>query len=332
MSPELSAREVCDFCGSAAQERVFDAPGFDAKGESFKLVRCQECSLVWVSPLPEPEALGEYYSADYYGAGEVKFNPILEGLVRFANRARAKQLIDKLDTASSAEPRRVLDIGQGRGNFLKAMKRQGFACVGTELASFDSADSEGITTLRGEVQNLDLEPGSFDAVTIWHVLEHVRKPREVIQTMARVLKPNGWAQIAVPYFGSTQAKVFGPNWFHLDLPRHLYHFTDSALLTELKRNGLEVRSVTTSALDQNLYGFVQSALNALLPKDRPNELYGLLKATRGRATGVARGLRLGLYLPTIAALTPLAVIEDVISSSLGKGGTLIVHAKKTGAS
>ena len=123
--------------------------------------------------------------------------------------------------------------------------------------------------------------------------------------------------------------MFGPNWFHLDLPRHLYHFTDSALLSELSRNGLEVQSVKTSSLDQNLYGFVQSSLNALLSKQRPNELYGLLKATRGRATGVGRAARLAAYLPMLAALTPLAVLEDLISSGLGKGGTLIVHARKT---
>jgi SAM-dependent methyltransferase len=322
--------EVCDFCGSANIEQVFEAPGFDAKGESFKLVRCAACSLVWVSPLPLNEELVRYYSADYYGAGEVKFNPVLEGLVRWANRARARRLVNKVGPGVGGEPRRVLDIGQGRGNFLKAMKSEGFTCVGTEIASFDSAVIEGITTLTGEVQHLGLESASFDAVSIWHVLEHVRKPSEVIQTMARVLKPSGWAEIAVPYFGSNQAKVFGPNWFHLDLPRHLYHFTDSALLAELKRNGLEVKSTRTSSPDQNLYGFVQSALNALLPKDRPNELYGLLKASRG-SKGLARALRLGLYAPMIAALTPLAVLEDLISSSVGRGGTLIIHAQKTAA-
>ena len=323
--------EVCDFCSSAGPEVVFDAPGFDAKGESFKLVRCRACSLVWVSPLPGSEELAQYYSEDYYGAGDVKFNPVMEGLVRRANQGRAKRLIERLGPASGAEPRRVLDIGQGRGNFLKAMRREGFFCVGTEIASCDSATIDGITTLRGEVQHLDLEPASFDAVTIWHVLEHVRKPSEVIQTIARVLKPSGWAEIAVPYFGSTQAKLFGPNWFHLDLPRHLYHFTDTALLEELKKNGLEVKSTRTSSLDQNLYGFVQSALNALLPKDRPNDLYGLLKASRG-SKGVGRAVRLGLYAPVIAALMPLAILEDVISSSAGRGGTLILHARKVPAS
>ena len=81
--------------------------------------------------------------------------------------------------------------------------------------------------------SLSLLPGQFDAVTFWHVLEHLENPGEALVAAGRLLKSNGWLVVAVPDYASLQAKLFGKYWFHLDLPRHLHHFESDWLCGKL---------------------------------------------------------------------------------------------------
>jgi hypothetical protein len=162
---------------------------------------------------------------------------------------------------------------------------------------------------------LGFEGAFFDAVSIWHVLEHTQNPSKVLREISRVLKPGGVLALAVPNFGSTQARLFGKNWFHLDLPRHLFHFTEPMLTKMLRDTGLEPVRVSTHSIHQNLYGFIQSLLNGLFPRT-PNKLFNFLKGGNKKESSLAGMLP---HLAVASSAFPLAVLETAWSGGLGLG-------------
>ena len=122
--------------------------------------------------------------------------------------------------------------------------------------------------------------GHFDQVILWHVLEHLTNPREVLAEIHRILKPGGQVIVAVPNFSSLQAEWTGPAWFHLDLPRHLYHFPVEGLRTLLQRTQFAIAREQHFSLRQNPFGWVQSAFNRRDTQSR-NRLYNMLHNRTG---------------------------------------------------
>lgn len=311
----------CVICGSLASQSVFLAPGFDDPNETFEVVKCTECGLVHTHKPKEP--IGTYYESHYYGTQDAKFSPLIESLVHQTYRTRTKAIKRLLGKKKNF---RVLDIGCGRGGFLKAAQRVGGECVGVEIPEFEfGPQKEGIEYLHGPLEKLSLKENSFDVISIWHVLEHAEDPVKMLREASRLLKEQGALLLAVPNFSSLQSKTFGPHWFHLDLPRHLFHFSKEKTLSLLEQMGFEIRETHTNSYDQNLYGFIQSSLNFLFP-DRPNELYSLLKV--GEKCSTISVLQKAKNLLLGGLLFPASLIENLVSVYLGKGATLIVFATK----
>jgi ubiquinone/menaquinone biosynthesis C-methylase UbiE len=317
-------RTACVVCRTENLKPVFEGSGFDDSSEKFTVLACPECGLGVTHPVPAPEALAKYYALSYYGSSEKKFNPLVEKLVRVANRHRAKELLRLLPK----EKGRVLDIGCGRGNFLREMAAFGFECTGTDLAGFEFPSYPGVTFKNGDLAELALPSQSFDAVSIWHVLEHVRTPDVIVREVSRLLRPGGVFAVAVPHFSGVQGKLFGPHWFHLDLPRHLFHFSKRALFKMLDEHGFELLEVKTTSFQQNCFGFLQSALNRLFGGRVPNVLYtGLKHGGLRRLRGAAWGWFL-LSLVLSPVLTIAAFIEELLAGAFSTGGSLIVYARR----
>ncbi len=134
---------------------------------------------------------------------------------------------------------RVLDIGCGKGAFLRAFKSRlpQWQCAGVEPSREEAAlarQDGAIEVYEGMFGAVALEPESFDLVSIMHVLEHVRRPSETLDQIRSVLKPGGLLFIEVP-------NTSDPNMFYdLLLFEHLYHFTPETLAWLLARQGFEV--------------------------------------------------------------------------------------------
>ncbi|MGB8644526.1 MAG: class I SAM-dependent methyltransferase [Anaerolineae bacterium] len=319
----------CAFCGSFSFTPLFSAAGFDDPTEPFDLVECSNCHLVRTAPTLTGEQLGKYYRLDYYGSFENKFNPLVEFLLALATRARAELLMWNLPSPQRGTwPVRVLDVGCGRGLMLRMLARRGYACFGVELPGFVFPEpSEGIVWMHGRIEELGLETGYFDAVLIWHVLEHTLDPAVTLREIARVCKPGGLISIAVPNFSSLQRRLFQRHWFHLDLPRHTHHFSRPVLEKMLATNGLALVNVRTDSPVQNLSGFVFSCLNTLFPRS-PNEFYMLLKS-RSHLGREKRAWVIFLFYALIALFcVPAAFIEVLLTSLFGNGATLVVSARK----
>jgi len=260
-----------------------------------------------------------HYSSAYYGQGESKFLPRMERLLHVLNRRRAKRLMDYLRGTDAASPR-VLDVGCGRALLLESIARSGAECHGLEREGFDTSRvSSKITMHHGTVNSLGFMPGSFQLIILWHVLEHLENPGEVLQQLADLLSPGGLLAVAVPNIDSLQAGWFGPDWFHLDLPRHLWHFTPKTLEMLWRAAGLKKVRASGLAAEQELFGFVQSLFNRLLP-GAPNRLY---KAMQGDAR-----YNLLAWLAGAFCLIPLALPASLMAVAVGRGATHIVYLRK----
>ena len=98
----------------------------------------------------------------------------------------------------------------------------------------------GLRAIVGTLPHPDLRPASFEVITMWHSLEHVHGPLEVLREAHRLLVPGGKLFVAVPNIDSLPFRWFGSAWYGLDLPRHLTHFAPWTLHYMLEKAGFRV--------------------------------------------------------------------------------------------
>jgi len=175
----------------------------------------------------------------------------------------------------------------------------------------------------GDLTEQRFPAAGFDAVVLWHSLEHLDNPQAALAEIGRIIKPGGLLVIAVPNNASWQARFFGRRWFHLDLPRHLHFFGHKGLLHLLRQQGYAVQASGTFDPVQNLFGFVQSCLNAL-PGSAPNRFYQLMRSKQSPL----RILQMLLWMLPACLLLPFALVEATCCAALGNGACSIVFATK----
>ncbi len=279
-----------------------------------------------LDPRPSAGAIPDAYSEEYYGAGTRKFVPAIEGVVDRFRDGRARHAV-RLLASGGASAGRVLDIGCGSGQFLARLARMGYECHGTELSPETGERASKLPELKlrfGELTPQSYPDHSFDLISIWHVLEHLPDPDSALRFCRGWLRDGGALLIAVPNIDSWQARLFGGSWFHVDPPRHLHHFTRRSLTAALEKAGFRVERMRTLSWEQNLYGIVQSALNAMgFPRD---EFYEVLKGNRP----ITASWRLPLEAVIIAALAPAAILVAALEAAFGAGGTLECVARPAG--
>jgi SAM-dependent methyltransferase len=287
--------------------------------EEIYLLTCQECGTAATFPPPNPEELEQQYSEVYYGRENVKFIATIERVIYALTQRRARWIGGKISAHS-----KILEIGCGRGILLKALSQLGHECHGIErsrLAAARAQRTPGIEVYAKPLEQCKLPENYFDLVIFWHVLEHLENPAETLHQVSKLLRPGGMLIIEVPNLSSLQSRVFGKHWLHLDLERHLFHFSAGGLSKLLETCGFHQASLRTFSLEQCPFGVLQSFLNWLgLPR---GAFYKILK----REVSPPLAEKLFHCALAAAALGP-ATLFALAECLLGRGGVLRVTAQR----
>lgn len=277
-------------------------------GDAFDVLRCPRCGSGAIAPIPDD--LSRFYGAAYYGKRH-----------GFTVRYRCWRRM-RLLRRHVTKPGRLLDVGCGDGDFLVTAARAGWRAVGVERGErAQDVAREGGLVVRGSLDELR-GLGTFDVITLWHSFEHMTEPAAELDKIVELLADGGTLLMIVPDFGGLQARTFGRSWYHLDVPRHVHHFTQPALRELVESRGLVVIGMDHHEIEYDLFGWLQSTLNALLPT--PNLFFNWL--TRKPLGHRGWDLYAGIALATL--LMPLAVVATALGIVTRRGATINVVARK----
>jgi SAM-dependent methyltransferase len=273
----------------------------------FDVLRCPRCGSGVIAPIPDD--LGRFYGAEYYGKRH-----------GFTVRYRCWRRM-RLLRRHVAKPGRLLDVGCGDGDFLVAASRAGWRAAGVERGERADEVARQELIVRGSLDELR-GLGTFDVITLWHSFEHMTDPVAEMDKIVELLADGGTLFMIVPDFGGMQARAFGGSWYHLDVPRHVHHFTQAALHELVESRGLVVVGMDHHEIEYDLFGWLQSTLNALLPT--PNLFFNWL--TRKPLPHRGWDLWTGIALATL--LMPFAVVATALGIVTRRGATINLVARK----
>jgi SAM-dependent methyltransferase len=201
--------------------------------DGFEIVRCPACGLVFRRDLPEPAALAEIYSHEYFrrpedDAGGQGYDDYLEEeeLHRINARVRVRRL------GRHVAPGRLLDVGAAAGFFIDEARRAGWTVEGVDVSAEMTAwgrDALGLELRTAPFRASDHPSGAFDAITMWDYIEHSIDPAADLAAAYRLLRPGGVLALATGDVDSVLARVSGARW-HLLTPRHHNFFFSTRTL------------------------------------------------------------------------------------------------------
>jgi 2-polyprenyl-3-methyl-5-hydroxy-6-metoxy-1,4-benzoquinol methylase len=230
------------------QDKHFlEVKDYSVSNEKFDLYRDENLDLLATIPQPSPENLPKYYESDDYISHTDGKRSIFEKVYHLVKNLALKNKTNLISTLQK-DKGELLDIGAGTGDFLSAAKSDGWRVTGAEPSekARSIAASKGIS-LFDDTSNF--QNNSFDAITMWHVLEHVPDPKWQIKELKRLLKPNGTLIVAVPNFNSFDAKYYRGFWAAYDVPRHLWHFSKTAIAKLFEPEDMIVQQILPMKFD-----------------------------------------------------------------------------------
>jgi SAM-dependent methyltransferase len=274
--------ENCPLCQSSKSKLLFW--NFDRLynfAGKFGTLRCEDCSLIRLSPRPSKEHLGNYYPSDYYSyqappqSDEENASDSLKIKLRKKGRnmflASLGYTVEEPAAWQSflpgavtnlfyrrygfgykfppyVEKGRALEIGCGSATYLNFLKHYGWQVSGVDLsphAACAAKEHFDIDVFVGELQDAPFPKEEFDYILMSHVVEHFTNPLESMKKIRELLKPTGIAYIEVPNAESFESGKSGEFWYGWDAPRHLFMFTPLTLSKLLNQSQLKVEKMVT---------------------------------------------------------------------------------------
>ncbi len=208
--------------------------------EIFSLNKCLDCGFVFTNPRPSPEEITPYYKSENYYSHSDKNRSIVSIIYNFIRKTNIKNKLTLVQKASGTIGT-LLDYGCGAGLFVKSANEAGWNARGIEpnADARQVANEKGLT-VESPTSISTLKKGSFNVITLWHVLEHLHDINEVIPKLRSLLIDDGVLLIAVPNVDSWDAKHYQEKWAAYDVPRHLYHFSPKTLALFFNKFGMRV--------------------------------------------------------------------------------------------
>jgi len=300
---------TCGACGQAAFRLRYPVARDYITADGFAVWECLSCSSA--RTLPVPADLSAYYPPTYR-----HYNRMIAAILRRLYKRRVNCWARAFNAPGSA-----FEMGCGNGLMLATLRDLGWQVRGserTEDAARFARTQANVPVLVGGPENL-APSEQFDLLLMIQVLEHLEDPAAAVAAMAQHLKPDGRMIIGVPNYGSWQCRFGRATWFHLDVPRHLHHFSHDGLVALLSRFGLSVERVSYVSPEHDPYGWIQSALNRL---DRvPNRLTRLLMRLD------PPGARNMVHLAAACLLGVAAIPVSLLSWAAGNGALMEITCR-----
>jgi 2-polyprenyl-3-methyl-5-hydroxy-6-metoxy-1,4-benzoquinol methylase len=232
----------CPVCDSTGIKNVLTVKDHTVSGKTFDIMECGSCTLRFTQDVPGAASISPYYKAEEYishtDTSKGFINKIYK-IIRKRTLVKKRKLVEKY---TGIKKDNFLDVGSGTGSFVNEMKQNDWKVTGLEpdedarktahtLYDLELTDSREFYKLVAE---------SFDAITLWHVLEHVHDLSAYVQQLKKLLNKKGKLFIAVPNYTSLDSKIYKEFWAAYDVPRHLYHFSPASMKWLMEKNGLTI--------------------------------------------------------------------------------------------
>ena len=239
---------ICPICENQSFTHLITVKDYSITKEVFELIKCSRCGLTITSPRPTAGHIGKYYtSVDYIshsGKSKTLFDKIYLSARNITLRWKYKLIKDYFPP-----PGNIIDFGCGTGEFLNIMKKKNWRVTGIEPNETARQKANQLLDNKVSKDLTELKNERAEVITLWHVLEHVHDLNNTLQKLKSLLSPQGHIIIAVPNPNSHDSKHYENTWAGYDVPRHLWHFTQSTMTALLNKNGLKVVEVRPMKLD-----------------------------------------------------------------------------------
>ena len=277
----------CVLCGDRGEQIYRDLPDrlFGVPGQ-FNFSHCDTCKLIWLNPRPVLEDIPKCYEnycthanieegtfgshvrllaslrdevrlailCGYYGYHHLheshvlcRFGPILAKIPFLKYRAVYDDLRERFPHYCGEQNALLVDVGCGRGDYLKRMQDLGWHVLGIEpdIVSATLAERKGIRVFKGTLEAAKLPEGTADQITMQHVIEHLPDPFTTINECFRILKKGGRLVIYTPNNESLGYRIFRESWLALDPPRHLFVFSSKCMALLLEKSSFKKYDINT---------------------------------------------------------------------------------------
>jgi SAM-dependent methyltransferase len=283
---------VCRVCSSTLNNPSiysYSDTYLNYKKSETDYVYCQNCDCLFQYPVISDQELESYYPKVYYtktsGANKSALALLREYIIRSNIDSHYRppfpyliavylfrEFFSKILPTEYGYNKYFLDFGCGNGDNLRLLAKYGWNCTGVEL------DEDHIAQLRKEGLNVvalsptQLETKKYDAIRLWHVLEHLNNPIPTLQELRRSLSVDGVIYCALPNFNSVNRFIFGQYWIGADAPRHVFSFSRKSLKYIFNAAGFKIEYIRTKSSG----GFVQSLNNFIKSKTKSKKFNFLI--------------------------------------------------------
>jgi 2-polyprenyl-3-methyl-5-hydroxy-6-metoxy-1,4-benzoquinol methylase len=239
LSERFSRTIDCPLCGGDQHSLLFVKRGYP-------IVRCDECELVFANPQVDESLVLAEYHADSARANDLWVDVLLSDRQLELDREKFEEILDELEPFRGGG--RLLDVGTSIGLFLRLALDRGWDAVGNEFgerARLVAKERFDLDVTDAPLDSMEVEPASFDVVTLNSVLEHVNEPRRMLAEVRKLLKPGGALFIIVPNVESLACRVLHERAATFDGRNHLIYFSPATLSRMLAAEGLDVVATHT---------------------------------------------------------------------------------------
>jgi len=236
---------ACPCCNGVDISKVLSAADHTVSNETFEIWQCNVCTARFTQNVPDKNEIEKYYKSENYISHSDTKQGFINSLYHFVRKRTLngkRKLVEKYTKLSIGK---ILDIGAGTGAFLQVMQKSEWDVTGfepDETARENAKKLYGLS-LQPSEELFNLKAETFDAITLWHVLEHVHELHEYMDQLKKLLKPTGCLFIAIPNYACYDEKIYKEFWAGYDVPRHLYHFSPTSITQLLLQHGLQLKEI-----------------------------------------------------------------------------------------